>query len=92
MAFRRGVLALLGRVQPAGVLTLTGAAPPPFGPRPHQSEPTTDPDEIGVVLATRVLETSSPEHRRRLRAAMEDAFKQITAIHERRARGESNGK
>jgi hypothetical protein len=90
--FRRGVLWLLAQLKPEGAPTLFERVPPLPSPRPHQSDTRSDPDEIGIMLASRVMEASSPEHRRRWRAAMEKDIQEIRAIHERRARGESNGK
>jgi TraY domain len=87
-AFRQGILSALARFKAS-----MPEGSPAFGERPHQSAPGNDPQEIGITLEARVSEASSPQHRRRWRASSEETFRQIRALHERRARGETdNGK
>ena len=83
-SFEYGVAKLLGRRKEA-----IQHSPTAFGDRPHQTM-AGSPEEIGHVLELRVSEERSPENRRAFRRSLENAWRELVALRQRRKRGETN--
>lgn len=76
-AFRKAILKRLMRLKPQGTIV--------FGPRPHQSNPSDDPEEIGIWAEANLFENphfTTSRHR----AVMEKTFREIMEIHHTRRR------
>jgi hypothetical protein len=76
----------LSKWRPAGVpdFTFEKVELKPFQERQHATQPLNDADEVGVALAEMVHGTPEPEHRARLRSAMEESLKQLVKFQETR--------
>ena len=82
-AMRRALLRRLNRLRPEGSYA--------FGDRPHQADPSSDPEEIGTTVENLNWEyRGAPEALQRLRAAMKQNLQDIKKLLLQREQGEKS--
>jgi predicted DNA-binding protein len=83
---QRAIRMVLAKWRPAGVPddTWEEVKLAPYQERPHASHPTNDTNALGVWIAHDVLETPDRNDRARIRAAREQALKEIVKLEQNR--------